>query len=66
MQRRRELYPQIMDEHGVASCPARLNWSLPTSVMSPAPEWKPASPESDGGVFIPVDRARHPGMTSPS
>lgn len=39
--RRRELYPRIMDDHGVASCPARLNWSDPTSVVSPSPQdWK--------------------------
>lgn len=43
VQRRRELYPRIMDAHGVASCPARLNWSSPTGVVNPAPEWKPAA-----------------------
>ncbi|WP_058857066.1 radical SAM protein [Nocardia jinanensis] len=43
VERRRELYPEIMDEHGVASCPARLNWSSPTGVVNPAPEWKPAN-----------------------
>lgn len=53
VQRRREIYPQIMDQHGVASCPARLNWSTPTSVVNSAPEWKPAQPEGKG-VFFPV------------
>ncbi len=42
--RRRELYPRIMDDHGVASCPARLNWSTPTGAVSPAPAWKSALP----------------------
>lgn len=42
VQRRRELYDRIMDDHGVASCPARMNWSSPTGVVSPAPDWKPA------------------------
>ncbi len=46
--RRRELYPRIMDEHGVASCPARLNWTTPTAVVSPAPAWKPEA------TFIPL------------
>jgi pyruvate-formate lyase-activating enzyme len=46
--RRRELYPRIMDDHGVASCPARLNWTAPTSVVSPAPDWKPEA------TFIPL------------
>jgi MoaA/NifB/PqqE/SkfB family radical SAM enzyme len=46
--RRRELYPRIMDDHGVASCPARLNWSTPAGVISPAPAWKPEAP------FIPL------------
>jgi hypothetical protein len=40
VKKRRELYPKIMDQHGVASCPARLNWNTPTSVISPTPEWK--------------------------
>lgn len=44
VQRRRELYPRIMDDHGVASCPARLNWSSPTGVVSPAPDWKSEVP----------------------
>jgi hypothetical protein len=55
VQRRRELYPRIMDKHGVASCPARLNWSSPTSVVSPAPQWKPEQAAGDG-VFIPVGK----------
>ena len=51
--RRRELYPQIMDDHGVASCPARLNWSTPTSVVSPAPQWKAEAGEN-AAPFIPL------------
>ncbi len=39
--RRREIYPQIMDDHGVASCPARLNWSSPAPVRNASPAWKP-------------------------
>jgi MoaA/NifB/PqqE/SkfB family radical SAM enzyme len=39
--KRREAYPRIMDDHGVASCPARLNWTRPTSVVNPSPDWKP-------------------------
>lgn len=50
VRRRRELYPRIMDDHGVASCPARLNWSNPTGVVSPAPAWKPEVP------FVPVQQ----------
>lgn len=41
VERRREAYHRVMDENGVASCPARLNWSSPTTVVSPTPvEWK--------------------------
>lgn len=40
VKRRRELYTKIMDHHGVASCPARLNWSTPTKVISQTPQWK--------------------------
>lgn len=40
VKKRRELYPKIMDQHGVASCPARFNWNEPTSVVNPTPEWK--------------------------
>lgn len=40
VERRRELYPKIMDANGVSSCPARLNWSVPTRVVSPSPDWK--------------------------
>jgi hypothetical protein len=54
VRRRRELYPQIMDDHGVASCPARLNWSTPTSVVSPAPDWKPE------GTPLPFPQPRTP------
>ncbi len=44
VQRRRELYPRIMDDHGVSSCPARLNWSESTTVVSPTPvDWKAES-----------------------
>lgn len=51
--RRRELYPSIMDEHGVASCPARLNWSTPTSVVSPTPtQWK--AENDNAPTFIPL------------
>lgn len=42
---RRRRYHEFMDDHGVASCPARLNWSAPTSVVSPTPEdWKVERP----------------------
>jgi len=54
--KRRELYPRIMDDHGVASCPARLNWSSPTGVVSPAPEWKPAA------TFVPLTRMSSRGV----
>ncbi|WP_084701278.1 radical SAM protein [Cryptosporangium arvum] len=50
--RRRELYPRMMDDHGVASCPARLNWSTPGPVVSPAPQWKPERP------LIPLEAVR--------
>ncbi|KIZ14942.1 radical SAM protein [Streptomyces natalensis] len=44
MARRRELYTRLMDEHGVTSCPARVNWSRPTGTISPAPAPNPAAP----------------------
>jgi hypothetical protein len=51
--KRRELYPKIMDQHGVASCPARLNWTKPTSVVSPTPtNWKSEAPA--GSTIIPL------------
>ncbi|MFJ7730731.1 radical SAM protein [Lysinibacillus sp. NPDC097231] len=41
VRRRREIYQQTIDEHGVASCPARFNWSEPQAVVSPVPtDWK--------------------------
>lgn len=52
VQRRREIYSKIMDNHGVASCPARYNWSSPTGVVNAAPEWKPAQP------FIGIEQLR--------
>ncbi len=36
VRRRRELYDSVMDKHGVASCPARYNWSKPSTVVSPS------------------------------
>lgn len=33
---RRDLYSAMMDDHGVASCPARYNWSTPSPIVSPA------------------------------
>lgn len=42
VRRRREIYHDIIDKHGVASCPARLNWTTPTGVVNPTPDWKPA------------------------
>lgn len=64
--RRRELYPRIMDDHGVASCPARLNWSTPVGVVSPSPAWKPEVPFIPLGVVASARRddaapARHGG-----
>jgi molybdenum cofactor biosynthesis enzyme MoaA len=50
--RRRELYRHIVDQHGVASCPARLNWSTPSDVVSRGPAWK-SQP-----VVFPVDTLR--------
>jgi hypothetical protein len=35
---RRNRYDEIMDDHGVASCPSRLNWSQPTTVVSSTPK----------------------------
>ena len=67
VRRRREVYDQIMDDHGVTSCPARMNWSTPTSVVNPAPNWKPAVDDdappappapSDGRTFIALDSLR--------
>ncbi|TWP48491.1 radical SAM protein [Lentzea tibetensis] len=56
VQKRREMYSQIMDDHGVASCPARMNWSTPTSVVSPTPiDWKAEAP-----VFAPDSLLRKP------
>jgi pyruvate-formate lyase-activating enzyme len=40
VRKRREIYHRIIDDHGVASCPARLNWSAPTPVVSASPAWK--------------------------
>ncbi len=38
---RRNLYAGIVDSHGVASCPSRLNWSHPTPVVKGVPAaWK--------------------------
>jgi hypothetical protein len=35
VRRRREIYQRVMDDHGVASCPARYNWTAPSEVFSP-------------------------------
>jgi pyruvate-formate lyase-activating enzyme len=54
VRRRRELYPRIMDDHGVASCPARLNWRTPTSVVSPTPvDWKAEAPVFAADTLFP-------------
>lgn len=46
---RRNRYDEFIDDHGVASCPSRLNWSQPTAVASPTPEmW-----EAQQAVFSP-------------
>jgi pyruvate-formate lyase-activating enzyme len=58
VRRRRELYDRIMDDHGVASCPARLNWSRPTGVVNAAPEWRPeidADTPASGAAFVPLN-----------
>lgn len=53
VRRRRAAYPRIMDDHGVASCPARLNWTTPSPVVDAAPvDWKA---EGAAGPVIPVD-----------
>ena len=40
VRRRREIYHDIVDEHGIASYPARLNWSSTAGVVNPVPGWK--------------------------
>lgn len=40
VKKRRELYSELMDKNGVASCPARYNWSKPGPVVSPVENWK--------------------------
>lgn len=40
VERRRTHYSQIMDDHGVTSCPARYNWSHPTPAVRPLDGWK--------------------------
>jgi hypothetical protein len=55
------VYDRIMDDHGVASCPARMNWSSPTAVVNAAPDWRPEVSDADPGpgagtsTFVPLD-----------
>ncbi|MFI9202885.1 radical SAM protein [Streptomyces sp. NPDC053048] len=59
--RRRELYSRMMDDHGVTSCPARLNWSQPAGPASPPPT-VPASPPDTAPLFSPQSLWRRPSQ----
>lgn len=48
VRRRREVFGIISDDHGITSCPARHNWSVPVPAHYPAPVREPERPGSAG------------------
>lgn len=48
VKRRRDIYEQIIDRHGIASCPSRLNWDIPKEVVNSVPD---SCKKFEGGVI---------------